>query len=215
MNFNKIIQNLLPRHDNFFKLFEEDVQNLIIAGKIFEEAFHFPLTDRSKEKLHSIEDIEHAGDMITHKIFNELRSSFVAPFDREDIHLLTSSIDDVLDHIQGVAKRIFLYEINSFPEAGIQIIHTLNESIAELGKAIPLLRDMDNKAQIHEACVHINSCENKADDLFEHAVADLFKYCKDPIELIKIKEILEGLEVATDKCEDAANAIESIVIKNS
>lgn len=215
MNFNKIIQNLLPRHDNFFKLFEEDVQNLMVAGKIFEEAFHFPLTDEAKEKLRAIEDIEHAGDMITHKIFNELRSSFVAPFDREDIHLLTSSLDDVLDHIQGVSKRIFLYEINSFPDAGIHIIHTLNESISELGRAIPLLRDMDNKTQIHEACVHINSCENKADDLFEHAVADLFKNCKDPIELIKIKEILDGLEVATDKCEDAANAIESIVIKNS
>ncbi len=215
MNFNKFIQKLVPRHDNFFKLFEEDIQNLMVGGKTLEEAFHFPLSDESKQKLRKIEDIEHEGDMITHKIFRELRASFVVPFDREDIHVLISSIDDVLDNIQGISKRIFLYEINNFPDAGLQIIHTLNESITELGKAIPLLRDMDNRAKIHDACVHINSCENKADDLFEHAVADLFRNCKDPIELIKIKEILVGLEMATDKCEDAANAIESIVIKNS
>lgn len=215
MNINKFIQKLIPRHDNFFNLFEEDVKNLAYGGKTLYEAFNFPLTEEHRIKLKLIEDIEHKGDLITHKIFNEMGSSFVTPFDREDIQLLAASIDDVLDHINGVSKRVILYEINHFPIEGIQIIETLKDSISELEKVIPMLRDMDNKKAILDACVHINSCENKADDLFELGVANLFKKCKDPIELIKIKEILVGLEGATDKCEDAANAIESIIIKNT
>ncbi len=215
MNINKYIQKLIPRHDNFFNLFEEDVKNLAYGIRTLYEAFKFPLTDENRAKLKLIEDIEHKGDLITHKIFNEMGSSFVTPFDREDIQLLAASIDDVLDHINGVSKRVILYEINHFPIEGIQIIETLKDSICELEKVIPMLRDMDNKNGILEACVHMNSYENKADDLFELGVADLFKTCKDPVELIKIKEILVGLEGATDKCEDAANAVESIIIKNT
>lgn len=215
MNINKLIQKLIPRHDNFFNLFEEDVKNLAYGGKTLYEAFKFPLTEENRNLLKLIEDIEHKGDLITHKIFNEMGSSFVTPFDREDIHHLATSLDDVLDHINGVSKRVILYEIDHFPIEGIKIIETLKDSITELEKVIPMLRDMDNKKAILEACVRINSCENKADDLFELGVANLFKTCKDPIELIKIKEILVGLEGATDKCEDAANAIESIIIKNT
>lgn len=215
MNINKFIQKLIPRHDNFFNLFEEDVKNLAHGGRTLYEAFNFPLSDENRKKLKLIEDIEHKGDMLTHRIFNEMGTSFVTPFDREDIHHLAASIDDVLDHINGVSKRVILYEINSFPVEGLQIIETLKDSISELEKIIPMLRNMDNKKTILEGCVHMNSFENKADDLFEISVANLFKTCTNPIELIKLKEILVGLEGATDKCEDAANAIESIVIKNT
>lgn len=215
MKINKLIQKVVPRHDIFFQMFEEDITNLVYAGNTLLQAFKFPLTEEAKSKLILIEDIEHKGDIISHKLFNELSKSFIAPFDREDIHMLIDSIDDVLDNIQGISKRIILYEINSFPASGHKLAEILQESIIELSKAIPLLRDMDNKEKIREALVHINTCENKADDIFEHAVAELFKTCKDPVELIKIKEILVGLEAATDRCEDAANAIESIIIKNT
>lgn len=215
MKINKLIQKVVPRHDVFFEMFEEDIENLVFGGKTLLQAFKFPLTEDAKSKLILIEDIEHKGDMISHKLFNELSKSFIAPFDREDIHMLIDAIDNVLDNIQGISKRVILYEINSFPDSGYKLAEILQESIIELSKAIPLLRDMDNKDKIRESLVHVNTCENKADDIFENAVAELFKTCKDPIELIKIKEILVGLEAATDRCEDAANAIESIIIKNT
>lgn len=215
MKINKLIQKVVPRHDIFFQMFEEDITNLVYGGNTLLQAFKFPLTEESKSKLLLIEDIEHKGDIISHKLFNELSKSFIAPFDREDIHMLIDSIDDVLDNIQGISKRVILYEINSFPDSGYKLAEILQESIIELSKAIPLLRNMDNKEKIRESLVHINTCENKADDIFEHAVAELFKSCRDPIELIKLKEILVGLEAATDRCEDAANAIESIIIKNT
>ncbi len=215
MKINKLIQKVVPRHDVFFQMFEEDITNLVYGGNTLLQAFKFPLSEEAKNKLLLIEDIEHKGDIISHKLFNELSKSFIAPFDREDIHMLIDSIDDVLDNIQGISKRVILYEINSFPDSGYKLAEILQESIIELSKSIPLLRDMDNKDKIRESLVHINTCENKADDIFEHAVAELFRTCKDPIELIKIKEILVGLEAATDRCEDAANAIESIIIKNT
>lgn len=215
MKLNKVIKSIIPKHDFFFQMFEEDINNLIYGGKTLLQGFNFPLTEAAKNKLLLLEDIEHQGDIISHKLFNELSKSFIAPFDREDIHNLIESIDNVLDNIQGISKRIILYEINAFPNSGYKLIEILNESILELGKAIPLLRDMENKEKIRESLVHINTYENKADDIFEHAVAELFKTCKDPIELIKLKEILVGLEAATDRCEDAANAIESIIIKNT
>ncbi len=215
MSVNKFIKKLVPKNDNFFLLFEEDIENLNYACETLLLAFHFPLTDENRKKLIEIEDIEHKGDMITHRLFNEISSSFVTPFDREDIHMLAAALDDVLDYIKGISKQVILYEVNNFPPDGLRIIETLHESVNELCKIIPLLRDLDHKDEILKGCVHVNSCENKADDMFEAAVATLFKTCKDPIELIKIKEILMGLESATDKCEDAANAIESIIIKNA
>lgn len=215
MNLNKLIKMIVPKHDVFFELFEEDIKNLTYGGKILQEAFKFPLNEEAKDKLKLIEEIEHRGDLISHKLFNELSVSFIVPFDREDIHMLIDSIDNVLDNIQGISKRVMLYEITNFPDAGYKLIEILNESIGELAKAIPLLRDMSYKEEIRKSLVHINTCENKADDIFEHSVAELFKTCQNPIELIKIKEILVGLEAATDRCEDAANAVESIIIKNT
>lgn len=215
MNINKMIKAIIPRHDTFFQMFEEDINNLMYGSDTLMQAFKFPLTQEAKEKLKLIEDIEHKGDIISHKLFNELSKSFIAPFDREDIHMLIDSIDDVLDNIQGISKRVILYEINSFPDTGYKLAEILHESVTELSKAIPLLRDMENKDKIRESLVHINTCENQADDIFENAVASLFKTCHDPIELIKLKEIFVGLEAATDRCEDAANAIESIIIKNT
>lgn len=212
---NKFLKKILPKNDNFYLLFEQDMENLMLGAKTITDAFHFPLTEENKNKLNLIEDIEHKGDMITHRIFHEASSSFITPFDREDIHFLAAALDDVMDNIQGVAKRVLLYEIDHFPEVGHHILETLYESVKELNTMIPLLRDLDNKKQILESCVKINSCENKADDIFERGIANLFKTNKDPIELIKVKEILVSLEVATDKCEDAANAIESILIKNT
>jgi predicted phosphate transport protein (TIGR00153 family) len=215
MKFHQLLRIVLPRHDNFFHLFEEDVKNLQEAGRAVLEAVRLPFNHERAERVARIEALEHRGDEITHKIYQELGASFVSPFDREDIHFLASALDDVLDYIQGTGKRMTLYEIESLPQEGVALADTLKRAIDELATVMPLLRDMANKDHILNACVRINSLENQADDAFDHAIATLFKKSKDPIQLIKIKEILVGLETASDKCEDAANALESIILKNT
>ena len=215
MRLNKIIKSILPRHDNFFSLFEEDAKNLRETGTTIKEVVRLRSNHERAEQIKRIEALEHTGDEITHRIFQELSSSFITPFDREDIHSLTSAIDDVLDNIQGTAKRITLYGIDEFPPEGIALADTLKMAIDELTTAIPLLRDMANKEHVLSASVRINSLENQADDIFENAIAGLFKKPINPVELIKIKEVLVGLETASDKCEDAANTLESIILKNA
>jgi predicted phosphate transport protein (TIGR00153 family) len=215
MRLNQVIKLLLPRHENFFELFEEDAKNLAETGPALQEVVRLRANHERVEKISQIEELEHKGDEITHRIFSELSSSFITPFDREDIHSLASAIDDILDYIQGAAKRIALYGVDEFPAGGIALVDALRKAIDELALAVPLLRDMSNKDQVLRACVRINSLENQADDIFDNAIAGLFKKSVDPIELIKIKEILVGLETATDKCEDAANTLESIILKNT
>jgi predicted phosphate transport protein (TIGR00153 family) len=215
MKLNQLIKSLLPRHENFFELFEEDAKNLKETGSALQEVVRLQRNHDRAEKISRIEALEHKGDEITHRIFSELSSTFITPFDREDIHSLASDIDDILDYIQGAAKRITLYGIDEFPAEGVALVDTLRQAIDELAAAVPLLRDMSNKDQVLSASVRINSLENQADDIFDNAIAGLFKKPISPIELIKIKEILVGLETATDKCEDAANTLESIILKNT
>jgi hypothetical protein len=167
------------------------------------------------QKIRKIEDYEHKGDEITHQIFQALGSTFITPFDREDIHELTSKLDDILDYLQGASTRIILYRVDAISPEAERLAVLIHDSVVELHKAIPKLRDLRDVKLINESLVRINSIENEADDLFERAIANLFDTCKDPIMLIKSKELLVSLETATDQCEDAANVIESIIVKSA
>jgi uncharacterized protein len=215
MKLDTIIKKLLPKDDHFFTLLEESTQNLIRAG---EELKKLPLCKTHKQRIAAakrIKDIEHEGDSITHKIFSELNSTFVTPLDREDIHELASALDDVLDHIDGCAHRFALYKITRVPKAFVQLIHVLVLSINELHHGICLLRNLNKADDLHTSFEKVNEYENQADDIFDQAVADLFDKEKNPIQIIKLKEIFVGLETATDKCEDAANVLEGILIKHN
>ena len=161
----------------------------------------------------SLEHLEHQGDNITHMIFNELSRNFITPFDREDIHALASAIDDVLDFIHGSAKRIELYKVTEISEAIIALADTILKGAIELNVAVRNLENLKQIMLIKESCVKINSLENHADDIFNQGIAKLFEEEKDPIQVIKLKEILSALETATDKCEDAANTIQTILVK--
>lgn len=152
---------------------------------------------------------------MTHQVYNYLGTTFVTPLDREDIDEITSKLDDVLDYIHGAAARIVLYRVDTISPEQERLASMIYEAVEELHKAIPHLRDLRGVEAIRESLVKINSIENDADDLFERAIANLFDTCKDPILLIKTKELLVSLETATDKCEDVANAIESIIVKNA
>lgn len=216
MNLNAVLHALLPKDKKFFKYFESDADNLMQASRLFKEMMTNEITKEERaQKIRKLEELEHRGDEITHLIFSELGASFITPFDREDIHALASTLDDILDYIYGAAGRIVLYRVDSIAPEQEKLASMVHDQVIELHKAIPLLQDLRNDAAIRESLVRINSIENAADDLFERAIAHLFDTCKDPILLIKTKELLVSLETATDQCEDAANVIESIIVKNA
>lgn len=215
MRLDAILHALLPKDNTFFRLLEQDVENLRVAAQTFKDLMRRTISsDERAQKIRRLEELEHKGDEITHKIFHELGATFITPFDREDIHVLTSVLDDILDYINGAATRIQLYKIKKITDEQEQLAAMIADAVDQLHKAIPLLRDLKNVEGIRDCLVRVNSIENAADDLFERAIADLFDDCDDPIRLIKLKEVFVSLETATDKCEDAANAIESIIVKN-
>jgi predicted phosphate transport protein (TIGR00153 family) len=216
MKIESILHALLPKEDKFFKYFEKDVDNLLVAAGVFKELMTNAISKEERaQKIKRIEELEHKGDEITHTIFSELGSTFITPFDREDIHALTGKLDDILDHLQGSATRLSLYQVKKITSEQERLAGLIYDQVIELHKAVLSLRHFRNAAKIRESLVRINSIENEADDLFERAIADLFDTCDDPIKLIKTKELLVGLETATDQCEDAANVIETIIVKNA
>ena len=216
MKFDAILHALLPKDDKFYTLFEKDAENLLSAARMFKELMTNSITKEERaQKIKKIEEIEHKGDEFTHQIFQALGSTFITPFDREDIHELASKLDDILDYLQGASTRIILYRVDTIAPEVEQLAVMVYDAVVELHKVIPKLRDLRDVRSINESLVRVNSIENEADDLFERAIASLFDNCKDPIMLIKSKEILVSLETATDQCEDAANVIESIIVKNA
>lgn len=165
------------------------------------------------QMLKSLEDLEHKNDEVTHRLFIELGSNFITPFDREDIHALATSLDDIADYIWGSAKRVTNYYIDDVDETVLALAGIIQRCVVALNKGVTELRDMKNIRTITDTCVLINSLENEADDVFDEAMSRLFAYTTNAIELIKKKDLYQELEIVTDKCEDAANVIESIIIK--
>ncbi|MEW6468226.1 MAG: DUF47 family protein [Bacteroidota bacterium] len=210
-----ILEMFVPQDRKFFPLFERASENLRNISKVLVEMVNSSSPEKRKELIKEIERLEHVGDGVTHEIFNELSSNFITPFDREDIHSLVSSLDDIVDFIHGSAKRMELYKITEVTPAMTKLAELIQQGAEELHHAVLGLKDIKKSGRIKEACVKINSIENHADDIFDMTIAKLFEEEKDAVKIIKTKEILSALETATDKCEDAANAISSIVIKYS
>ncbi len=215
MSLDQVLKFFLPKDRIFYSLFEEVSTTLVQMGDVFKKALEEKDLSKRDAILKSLEDLEHKNDEITHRVFIELGRNFITPFDREDIHYLATSLDDIADYIWGGAKRIVNYQIddqyNTLP-AFAEIIY---KSIQEINKSVFALRDMKDLRAVTEACVIINSLENNADDLLDSTLMKLFSTQITAVELIKQKDIYQMLETVTDKCEDAANVIESIIIKYS
>ncbi|MFY9309251.1 MAG: DUF47 family protein [Bacteroidia bacterium] len=214
MAFN-IFHFFQPKDKVFFSLFEKATANLIDISKALVEMVTTSSPARKKELIREIERLEHVGDSITHETFHELSANFITPFDREDIHALISAIDDVADYVHGSSKRIEIYKIGTMSPSIIKLAELIQKCSDELHTAVCELRNMRNINKIKEACVRINSIENHADDIYDMEIAKLFEEEKNAVEIIKMKEVLYALETATDKCEDAANVLESILVKNA
>ena len=163
-------------------------------------------------KVAEIRRIERIGDEMTHAVLTKLNSTFITPFDREDIHALTSSLDDVLDFLNAAGARIIMYRITNPPPAALEIARLILLQSQELQRALALIR---KNGDIMNHCVEINRLENEADRVSRNAIAELFDNEKDPIQLIKMKELYEVLEMATDKAEDAANVLEAVALKSA
>lgn len=202
---------LIPKEEKFFPMFHEMTRNIVAGAVALKE-----LLDNFSNPLASqrvIKEIEHKGDLQTHEIIRKLNESFITPFDREDIYALASALDDIIDVIDGLAQHIIIYHIDKITPEAKALGFIILKSCQTVEKAVSML---DNKTKfISDYCVEINSLEGEADRVRADAISRLFDEEKDPIYLIKWKEIYESLELITDKCEDAANILESVVVKNA
>jgi uncharacterized protein Yka (UPF0111/DUF47 family) len=213
MALQSFLKIFMPKNKIFYELFEKVANNVAKMGTILKGVIEEPEFDKRAVLINQLEDLEHANDELTHNLFTELGRNFITPFDREDIHYLATSLDDIADYIYAAGKKINFYHVNP-NDTGMQKFAELIEQGAEQVRiAVTELRDMKNMRSITEALVKINSIENQADDVFDFSIENLFANEPDAKEVIKKREIYQVMEIITDKCEDASNVIESIIIK--
>jgi uncharacterized protein len=213
MAFNSILKIFLPKDRVFYSLFEQIADKVEEMGIKLKEVVYEPDFDQRAGLISQLENMEHENDTLTHQVFTELGKNFITPFDREDIHALANSLDDVADYIYAAAKKINFYKVNP-NDAGMQkMADIIAQGASSVKAAVIELRNMKNMRTITDALVKINSIENQADDVFDMSIEKLFATENDAKEVIKKREIYQVMEVATDKCEDVANVIESIVVK--
>lgn len=210
---NSILKIFLPRDRVFYQLFESVSSSLVIMGEKLKDVVNEPDFEKRGQLIKDLEDMEHTCDDFTHEIFTQLSKNFITPFDREDIHYLASALDDIADYIYSSAKKINFYKVNP-SDSGIQkMADIIAQACVAVNGAIVELRNMKNMRKITDALVLINSIENQGDDIFDLSIERLFDTEHDAKELIKKREIYQVMEIVTDKCEDAANVIESIIVK--
>lgn len=212
---NSVFNFFSPKDKTFQPLFEQAGNNLVKIAEALVATVTAENPEARKVHIKEVERLEQLGDDITHTIFLGLEKSFITPFDREDIHALVSSLDDIADYIYASAMNISLYNIKILNNAMPELAQLLLEMCTDLNKAIAELRSFKNTKLISEVCLRINKGESQADYLCNTAVAALFGSELNAIELIKQKDVLQTLETATDKCDDVANVLESILIKNA
>lgn len=213
MGLNSILKVFTPSNTVFFELFENISGNVSKMGNLFKQVVAEADADRRSSLTQSIIDLEHENDELTHKVFTELGRNFITPFDREDIHSLATALDDIADYIYSSAKKIVFYRINP-NETGMQkMAELIDQGAQQVQIAVRELRNMKKIRNITEALVKINSIENQADDVFDMAIENLFNTEPDAKEVIKKRDIYQVMEIVTDKCEDAGNVVESIIIK--
>jgi hypothetical protein len=210
LSFLKMFQ---PKDKVFYSLFEKvTATNIELSKRLKEIVVTNDKEERSKI-LSVIETLEHNNDEHTHQIFTELGKNFITPFDREDIHALASALDDIADYIYASAKKITHYNVNTLGMGFQEMADVIDQGTNSVKSAVDELRQLKNVNAIINNVVKINSLENQADDIYDRSIEQLFATEPNAIEVIKQREIFQVMELVTDKCEDAANVIESIIVK--
>ena len=214
MNINNFFQFLVPKDKKFFPLFEQASSNLIEIATNLHEAVNLPLKER-EVLFQKIYTLEQKGEDITRQTNLELSRNFITPFDREDIHALITSIDNVADYLHGAASRMRLYQVDKITKSIRKLTEINLEACQNIDVAVRELRDLKKMKNITDAIVRINKLENKSDNVYDKAVLDLFENETDAKNIIKYKEVLSVLENAADKCKSVASVLESISVKHS
>jgi uncharacterized protein len=213
MSWASVFRILVPKDKKFMPLLEQDADNLVKAAILLNKFFLISDVSEQEQIIRQIKEHEKIGDDITHQIFDELNRSFITPFDREDIYSINSSMDDILDFINGGAQKFRLYRPKIVLQQFLEISELILDVSREVKTAISGLHNLKNSHDTMNACIRINEIENMADEVYHTALSELFEKETNAIELIKIKDILSVLEEATDKAEDVSDVIKSVIIK--
>jgi len=208
----KTLLKILPKKQDFFELFESAARNLYDGAKLQRDLME-DYKD-AEEKRKRIFDIENEGDLITHETIKRLNKTFVTPIDREDIHALICRMDDILDLIEGTADRMQVFKVKEPTMEAVVLSRIIFSTTEAISKAISYLKEK-NYSYINEYCIKINQLENEGDRVYRDAVGKLFENEKDPMMVIKWREIYKNMEDALDRCEDVANILEGIVLKHA
>ncbi|MCX5642306.1 MAG: DUF47 family protein [Candidatus Omnitrophica bacterium] len=201
----------LPKEFNYFNLFEKQVDYAVDAARFFKE-----LVSRdniNEDALSKMEEIEHQGDETTHAIIAQLNKTFITPIDREDIHALAKEMDDIIDMINTIVNRMVIYQLDGVNIYLVEVATVIEASVTAVAVAIKGLRNPKNIKSVQEACVEVNRLENVGDTMRDKVLAELFETEKDPIMVIKLKDIYQDAETILDICEDVVNVVESILVK--
>ena len=213
---DSLIRRLLPKEERFHELLGLDTENLMRAVKLFSEIARSSDLEDRRVKAVELKAIEHEGDSVTRRVFEALNSSFITPFDRNDIRSLTMDLDDILDYLESVAQYLVILELAESTPALQQFAGILVQMVEEIHKATGLVWDMSNERKVHDSIVHISELENQADALYNTVIADLFKKeGRGPIEIMKWKEVYDQLEDACDACKDYTHVLGNVVVKNA
>jgi hypothetical protein len=202
---------IIPQEDRFFDLLEKESKNVVAAAEQLVDLFdHY---DRLESYMRRIEELEHVGDSLVHDISVELNKSFLTPFDHDDISKLASRVDDILDFIDASTRRMWMYKVLEPPPHAKRLAEIILQQVREIDSGVQRLRKMDS-AKIQEKRVIVNRLENEADDLTDGALVEIFEL-QDTKTIMKLKEVYEHLEAATDRCEDASDVLADIAVKNA
>jgi predicted phosphate transport protein (TIGR00153 family) len=216
MKADNVIRWFMPREEKFHDLLAQSAQNLLRGARLFAEIAQSTTLEQRRVKTVQLKAIEHDGDQVTRRIFEALNSTFITPLDREDIRSLASDLDDILDYLESAAQYLTLFELAESPEALRRFSEILVEMATEVERTLGLIWDLKNVKVIQEGIVRVSELENQGDSLYATVIADLFrKDSRNPVEIMKWKEIYDGLEEACDACKNFSHIVGNVVIKNA
>lgn len=215
MSLNAIMRWLKPRELVFFDLLDEAADNVLASAQFFDQGLRSGDASTWAELRREMKELEHKGDELTHDILDRLNQSFVTPLEREDIMALAHSLDDVVDKLDAVAERFVLYRIEAVIPSALELSNLAVQGATELVVLIKSLRTMSDGKEISRRIRHVHTLENQADSVYHSALAQIFEDPKDPVLLIKWKEILDILEEATDDIKRVAQVVGSTIMRNA
>jgi len=215
MNLDKIFRFLVPKDRKFFPLFNEAADNLVLASELLIKLLRENDFAKREVYIKLIKEAEHKGDDITHNLLIELNGTFITPFDREDMHQLISTMDDVVDYIHTASTRVHFYKLPTFPEEFVKIADNIHEANKEIQFVLRSVKNASDFLKFSGSCAKISTYESEVDYLYQEFLSELFEVETNAINLIKKRDILASLEKAIDKCDDVANVFSSIIVKIS